>query len=110
MVSTALHVFLGMGFWAKAFRFTAIFLVLFTGVEMLTCDFACSDCSVISSHDKQAPLAADGNSCICCCAHPVLKVQLAFVPVRTVSPAPPEEAVPDPISRASDIEHPPKLT
>jgi hypothetical protein len=99
-----------MGFWTRAFRFTAIFLVLFTCVEMITCDYACSDCSVISSHDKTTSPAADGDGCICCCAHPVLKVQLAFVPVTTVSPAPPQEVVPDPISRPSDIDQPPKLS
>ena len=97
-----------MGFWARTFRFTAIFLVLFTAGEVLTCDYA-SECSVISSHDKKTLPAADGDGCICC-AHPVLKVQLAFIPVTTVSPVPPEEADPDPISRSSVIEIPPKLS
>ena len=99
-----------MAFWAKAFRFTALFLVLYIGVDVLTCELPSSDCSILSSIGKHPPTNQAPDNCICCCAHPLIVAQAAFVaPVVTVEASSDVLSV-KPISRSQDIEHPPQLS
>ena len=107
-----------MAFWTKAFRFTAMFFVLFISTQVLTCELPNSDCSVVatlSQHrqtntpDNHLPSEAPDN-CICCCAHPLVVAPVNFVFTATVMPVPDELPVLRPISRSLDIEHPPQLS
>jgi hypothetical protein len=97
-----------MSFWSKAFRCTAMFLVLFAAVEILACDLLPdSDCYI--SH-RQSQTQDSGDNCLCCCAHMVVVKPLAFEPQETVTPAPPEESVQQPLFAPAHIDHPPQLS
>src|SRR5579875_1218740 len=99
-----------MRFWPKAFRFTAIFLVLFASVEILACDLLPnSDCSISHPQDKGQPQDS-GDNCLCCCARMVVVKPLVFEPQETVVAAYPDEAVPQPLFAPSHIDHPPQLS
>ena len=101
-----------MGLWSKAFRLTAIFLVLFTAVEVLACDLLPdSDCYISQSqsqHKHQGP--SSGDNCMCCCAHLVVAKRVTLVPQVLIVAAPPEESVERPLFAPSSIEHPPQLS
>lgn len=99
---------LGMGLWSRMFRITAMLLVLYVGVEMLTCELPGSDCSVLSALSKHPPVNSGTDNCICCCAHSIVTPQVfqAFTAIET---APFEEAaILAPLTRSYDIEHPPQ--
>jgi hypothetical protein len=99
-----------MIFWSKAFRCTAMFLVLFASVEILACDLLPnSDCAISHLQDKGQPQDS-GDNCLCCCAHMVVVKPLIFEPHETVIPAYPEESVQQPLDAPSHIDHPPQLS
>jgi hypothetical protein len=99
-----------MSFWPKAFRCTAMFLVLFAAVEVLACDYLPnSDCNISSQQDQGQPQGSCDN-CLCCCAHVVVVTPMVFEPRETVVPAPPEETVQQPLFAPSHIDHPPQLS
>lgn len=98
-----------MGFWAKAFRFTALFLVLFTAGDIVACELPGSDCSGVQAQDKQAPANACDN-CICCCAQVVVTPQLSFVVPMTLSVAPVEPSFSLPAIPTLEIDRPPQLS
>lgn len=101
-----------MRFWSKAFRFTAIFLVLFTAVEVFACDLLPdSDCYISQSpsqHKHQKP--SSGDNCMCCCAHLVVAKRVNLIPEVLIVPAPQEETVEQPLLAPSSIDHPPQLS
>jgi hypothetical protein len=102
-----------MAFWSKAFRFTAIFLLLFVAVEVLACQLVPSDDCYISSHSQNPDKdhqRGSGDTCLCCCQHIAVTTLLFFRPLETVTPAPPEEAVLVPMFVATYIDHPPRLS
>ena len=105
----------------KAFRLTAVFLLLFIGVEIATCELPTSPCSILtigangvdhkvasSKYEASSPVLDD--NCICCCAHPVIQPMLAMAPVRLVLPRSLPEKADDPTLFPSSIEHPPQLS
>jgi len=99
-----------MSFWSKAFRCTAMFLVLFAAVEVLACDFLPnSDCNIVYQQDQGQPQNSCDN-CLCCCAHVVVAKAVVFEPQETVVPAPPEVSVRQPLFAPSHIDHPPQLS
>ena len=101
-----------MAFWSKAFRFTAIFLVLFTAVEVFACDLIPSSNCYISNTsplDKHPP-PDSGDNCMCCCAHLVMTKHIDFTPQFLAIPAPAEESVEQPMLVPSPIDHPPQLS
>ncbi|MBS1821302.1 MAG: hypothetical protein JST61_04920 [Acidobacteria bacterium] len=102
-----------MGFWSKAFRLTAVFLVLFTAVEVLACDLLpSSDCYISNTNPPlnkhHAPNS--GDNCMCCCAHLVLTKHLDFTPYVVSIPAPREISVEQPLLAPRPIDHPPQLS
>ena len=97
-----------MAFWAKAFRFAAVFFVLLIGVEVLTCDLPGSDCAVVHASDKHALPDAGSDNCICCCSHAVVVAQVTPVPAAGLVPVFDETVLQVPESRPSVIEQPPK--
>jgi hypothetical protein len=98
-----------MGFWAKAFRFTALFLVLFTAGDMIACELPDSDCSASQALDKHAPVKAC-DSCICCCANVVVTPQVIFVAPITIAVAPIEKTFLLPSFPTLEIDRPPQLS
>jgi hypothetical protein len=98
-----------MGFWAKAFRVTALFLLLFTAGEMIACELPDSDCSVSQALDKHAPVKACDN-CICCCANVIVSPQLSFVGPITLSAPPVEKPFSLPTFPTLEIDRPPQLS
>jgi hypothetical protein len=98
-----------MGFWAKAFRFAALFLVLFTAGDMVACELPDSDCSASQALDKHGPVKTC-DSCICCCAHVVVTPQVIFVAPVTTSIATVEKIFPLPTFPALEIDRPPQLS
>lgn len=106
-----------VSFWSKAFRFTAVFLVLFASVEVFACDLLPSSSCYLSltSHSQGQQQDQDNDSgsadnCLCCCAHVVLVQPLVSVPHLTAVYAAPEERAEKPILSSSSIEHPPQLS
>jgi hypothetical protein len=102
-----------VGFSSKAFRFTAIFLVLFAAVEILACDLLPSSDCYISSHSQDHDKGQgqdSGDNCLCCCAHMVVVQPLIFAPRETIAPAPAEEGLKQPLVFPSHIDHPPQLS
>jgi hypothetical protein len=99
-----------MSFWSKAFRCTAMFLVLFTAVEILACDLLPDPDCYISHRQDQGPTQGSGDNCLCCCTHVVVVQPLIFEPRETVAPAPPDESVQQPLFASSHIDHPPQLS
>jgi hypothetical protein len=99
-----------MSFWSKAFRCTAMFLVLFASVEILACDLLPnSDCSISHPQDK-GQTQDSGDNCLCCCAHMVVVKPLVFEPHEAIVPAYPEDSVQQPLFAPSHIDHPPQLS
>ncbi len=98
-----------MGLWAKTFRFTALFLVLFTAGEMIACELPGSDCSVAQALDKHAPVK-DCDNCICCCANIIVTPQVSFVVPITLSAALFEKTFFLPTFPTLDIDRPPQLS
>ena len=103
-----------MGFCLKAFRFTAVFLLLFVAAEVLACDLVPSDDCYISSNFPTTPDKdhgqGSGDTCLCCCQHMVATIPQVFEPEKTVAPTPPEVSVQPPPFPPSHIEHPPQLS
>jgi hypothetical protein len=106
-----------VSFWSKAFRFTAVFLVLFASVEIFACDFLPSSSCYISSNSHSQGHQQDqdndsgsGDNCLCCCAHMVPVQPLVWVPYTTAVYPAPEQSVEKPILSPSSIEHPPQLS
>jgi hypothetical protein len=101
-----------MGLLSRAFRLTAIFLVLFTAVEVLACDLLPnSDCYISqtqSQHKHQGPTS--GDNCMCCCAHLVVSKRVTLVPPVLIVPAVREENAEQPLLAPSSIDHPPQLS
>lgn len=108
-----------MGLWTRVFRFTALFLVLFTAGEMVTCEMPSSECSVVHalekpstenpSSDKHTPIS-DNDNCICCCAHLIVTPTLFLAtptPVIIYSAAVPFDL---PSFPAIAIDRPPQLS
>jgi len=100
---------LDMGFWAKAFRITALFLVLFTAGDVVACEMPGSDCSAVQTSDKQTPVQACDH-CICCCATVVLSPQFVFVAPAATPVAPTEMIVRLLPSPSLEIDRPPQLS
>jgi len=98
-----------MGFWAKAFRITALFLVLFTAGDVLACEMPGSDCSTLQSKDKDAPVQPCDH-CICCCATVVVTPQFVFMAPASTSVAPIEMIVRVLPFPALQIDRPPQLS
>jgi hypothetical protein len=103
-----------VGIWLKAFRFSAMFLLLFVAVEVLACDLLPSDDCYISSRLPTTPDKdhgqSSGDTCLCCCQHMAVTIPLLFVPQETVTPTPPEATVEQPLFAPSYIDHPPRLS
>jgi hypothetical protein len=103
-----------MARWSKAFRLTAMFLLLFAAVEVLACDLVPSDDCYISSNFPTSPDKnhgqGSGDTCLCCCQHMVAAIPLVFEPQETVAPATPEVSVQLLPFPPSNIEHPPQLS
>ena len=99
-----------MGFWSKAFRCTAMFLVLFAAVEVLACDLLPNSDCYISHRQDPGQTQESGDNCLCCCAHMVVVKPLVFEPEEAVAPAPMDENVPQPLFVPSHIDHPPQLS
>ncbi len=99
---------------SKAFRLTAIILLLFTAVEVLACDLVPSDDCYISSHFPKTPDKnhgqGSGDTCLCCCQHMVAAIPLVLEPQETIAPAPAEVSVQPPPFPPTRIEHPPQLS
>jgi hypothetical protein len=97
----------------QIFRAVALLLVLYIGVQVVTCDAPGSDCSSFATqndHKQPAPTDA-GDNCICCCAHPAPVPLFASVLLeRLAVPAYFSEPVAKPHTRPSEIEHPPQLS
>lgn len=88
-----------MSFWSKAFRFTAIFLVLFTAVEIFACDAVPSSTCHISnpiSHHQNDQQVSGGDNCLCCCAHVVVSPVAVFLPSTGIVATAPDEQVQSP--------------
>src|SRR6185437_9581537 len=102
----------GMGFWSKAFRFTAVFLVLFTAVEVLACDLLpSSDCYISNTTRPDKHHAPNsGDNCMCCCAHLVLARHFDLTAHVVSIPAPRETRVQQPSLAPRQIDHPPRLS
>ena len=98
-----------MGFWAKAFRFAAVFLMLFTAGDIVACELPGSECSVLQAQGKQAPAKACDN-CICCCANVVVTPQVRFVAPIRLSIAPIVKSFPLPTFPILEIDRPPQLS
>ena len=108
-----------MDFWAKAFRLTALFLVLFTAEEMVACEMPSSDCSVLHaldkpsqdkhSPDKRTPIN-DNDNCICCCAHTIISPVVFLVAPVTVAVYTATTSIALPSSPTIEIERPPQLS
>jgi hypothetical protein len=103
-----------MGIWAKAFRFTALFLVLFTAGELVACEMPGSDCSALHALDKHSPdkqtPVSDNDNCICCCAHPVVTPVVALLAPVTVPVYSVAVSIALPSSPVIKIDRPPQLT
>lgn len=118
-----------MAFLSKAFRFTAVFLVLFIGVEIVTCEMPGSDCAIVLAADHQVSTSnASGNlatsvprdqhsvpdkdcdNCICCCAHTIVVGHVVLLPGAVLTTAYQQDSVENPVSRSTSIEHPPQLS
>jgi hypothetical protein len=99
-----------MASWRKAFRCTAMFLVLFAAVEILACDLLPNSDCYISHRQDPGQTQQSGDNCLCCCAHMVVVNPLVFEPEEIVVPAPPEESVQEPLYAPSHIDHPPQLS
>jgi hypothetical protein len=99
-----------MSFWSKAFRCTAMFLVLFAAVEIFACDLLPDSDCYISHRQDQGQTQDSGDNCLCCCAHMAVVKPLVFEPQEAVVPAPPEQVIPQPLFASSHIDHPPKLS
>ena len=101
-----------MARWSKAFRLTAMFLLLFAAVEVLACDLVPSDDCYISSHFPSSPAKGQGtgDTCLCCCQHMIAAIPLVLEPQETIAPAPPEVTLQPPPFPPSQIEHPPQLS
>ncbi|GAA3771671.1 hypothetical protein GCM10022270_35400 [Terriglobus aquaticus] len=97
-----------MTVWSKIFRITAMLLVLYVGVEMLTCELPGSDCSVVSALDKHPPANSGSDNCICCCAHTIVTPQIMYAFAAIEVPPLEEDLVLAPLTRSFDIEHPPQ--
>ena len=105
----------GMGFATKAFRVTAIFMVLFASVELFACDlFPTSDCYISSglqNHGNGQPQVPDGcDNCLCCCAHIVVVKPVVLIPQQAVALTDPEMVVERPLFSPAAIDHPPQLS
>jgi len=107
-----------MGFWAKAFRFTALFLVLFTAGEMIACEMPGSDCSAVHALDKPSPdkhspdkhrSTPDNDNCICCCAHTIVSPVVFLAAPVTVSVHTSIVSISLPSSPTIKVERPPQL-
>jgi hypothetical protein len=104
-----------VGFWSKAFRLTAILLVLFASVEVLACDFLpSSDCyisSKVQDHNKNQVQVPDScDNCLCCCAHVVVVKPVVLIPQETLVSSAPEMTVEQPLFGPARIDHPPQLS
>ena len=98
-----------MSFWAKAIRFTALFLVLFTAGDLVACELPSSDCSASQALDKRVP-AKSCDNCICCCANVVVTPQVIFVAPITISVVPVEKTFLLPTFPTLEIDRPPQLS
>ncbi len=97
--------------WSRVFRVVAFLLVLYVGVQVVTCDAPGSDCSAFATQDKQSTPTDAGDNCICCCAHPAPAAMMALVALERISvPAYVSETAAKPSTRPSEIEHPPRLS
>lgn len=99
--------------WSRVVRAVAFLLVLYVGVQVVTCDAPGSDCSAFATQDghKQSIPTDAGDNCICCCAHPAPVAMMALVALERISvPAYVPEAAAKPRTRSSEIEHPPQLS
>jgi hypothetical protein len=97
--------------WCKAFRFTALFLVLFTAVEVLACDLLPSnDCFVSHSSSDKSQGQNSGDNCMCCCAHIVIVAPLAPMPSQVTFAFERDLQVQQPSLLALTIDHPPQLS
>lgn len=102
---------MNMEFWSKAFRFTAVFLVLFVAVEVLTCDLLpSSSCYAEQSQQQDKGQPSTVDNCVCCCAHVMVMQQLIFTPEEMEASALPEESVQQPVSIPIHIDRPPQLS
>jgi hypothetical protein len=104
-----------VGFWSKAFRLTAMFLVLFAAVEILACDLLpSSDCYISSraqDHDKGLGQGQNScDNCLCCCAHVVVVKPIILIPQEKIVAAAPEMGVERPLFSPASIDHPPQLS
>jgi len=99
-----------MSTWSKLFRAVAFLLVLYVGVDIVTCDGPGSSCSSFSSQDKHSVPTDSGDNCICCCAHPVIVPQIAMIASEKIIPTEFVELIQKPIAQPSEIEHPPQLS
>ncbi len=119
----------GVAFWSKAFRFVAVFMVLFIGIQVATCELPGSDCAIVFAADHDVAISSsagasavglpvdhrsvpdkDCDNCICCCAHSRVEAQISLVPGETQQIDCVELVVLNPVSRPFVIERPPQLS
>ena len=102
---------LSMAFCSRAFRFMAVFLLLFTAAEVLACDLVPSDdCYLSSSTSDQRQGSNAGDNCLCCCAHMMVVPPVIYTPTQTSVFFAEVVPVEQPLFRPSIVEHPPQLS
>ena len=102
-----------VGIWSKAFRLTAMSLLLVIAGAVVACDVLQSDNCYISSHSPDSDRNSgdgSGDNCVCCCQHVAVTQPLVLEPQEVTVPAPPEEIIEHPLVVPSYIDHPPRLS
>lgn len=105
----------GIGFASKAFRVTAIFMVLFASVELFACDlFPTSDCYISSglqNHVSGQAQVTDGcDNCLCFCAHVVVVRPVVLIPQQAIASTDTGMVVERPLFSPAAIDPPPQLS
>jgi hypothetical protein len=100
-----------MAFCSKAFRFMAMFLLLFTAAEVLACDLVPSDdCYLSSPTSDQQQGSNAGDNCLCCCAHMMVVAPVIYTPTQSSVFLAEVVPVELPLTRPSIVDHPPQLS
>jgi len=89
------------------FRFSAVIILLLTGVELIACevnsDITC-EISGVPSDQNRGP----EDACLCCCSHIVVRTPMAFDPTDEVVALEPSPQFVFSSFESLTIYHPPK--
>ena len=89
------------------FRFSAVIILLLTGVELIACEVVSpATCEISGAPGSQSP--DSGDACLCCCSHVVVRVPLVFEPTEEAVALKPVPTVPFSSFEPASIYHPPK--